>query len=68
MRGRGWAIGWSFGAGAVIGGDGFGYVFGEGRQWKFPQIGAVEIEDDVEIGCNTTIDRGSLHQTWIGKA
>jgi UDP-3-O-[3-hydroxymyristoyl] glucosamine N-acyltransferase len=52
-------------SGAVIGGDGFGYVFGEGRQWKFPQIGGVEIGDDVEIGCNTTIDRGSLETTRI---
>jgi UDP-3-O-[3-hydroxymyristoyl] glucosamine N-acyltransferase len=53
-------------SGAVIGGDGFGYVFGDGRHWKFPQIGSVEIEDDVEIGCNTTIDRGSLAKTRIG--
>ena len=52
-------------SGAVIGGDGFGYVFGEGRHWKFPQIGDVEIGDDVEIGCNTTIDRGSLESTQI---
>ena len=53
-------------SGAVIGGDGFGYVLGEGRQWKFPQIGSVEIGDDVEIGGNTTIDRGSLETTRIG--
>ncbi len=53
-------------SGAVIGGDGFGYVFGEGRHWKFPQIGAMEVGDDVEIGCNTTIDRGSLGTTRIG--
>jgi UDP-3-O-[3-hydroxymyristoyl] glucosamine N-acyltransferase len=52
-------------AGAVIGSDGFGYVFGEGRYWKFPQIGRVEIGDDVEIGANTTIDRGSLETTHI---
>jgi UDP-3-O-[3-hydroxymyristoyl] glucosamine N-acyltransferase len=52
--------------GAVIGGDGFGYVFGDGRHIKFPQIGSVEIGDDVEIGCNTTIDRGSLEATQIG--
>lgn len=52
-------------SGAVIGGDGFGYVFGEGRHWKFPQIGRAEIGDDVEIGCNTTIDRGSLGETQI---
>lgn len=53
--------------GVVIGGDGFGYVFGEGRHWKFPQVGGVEIGDDVEIGCNTTIDRGSLDTTRIGQ-
>lgn len=53
-------------AGAVIGADGFGYVFGEGRHSKFPQIGRVEIGDDVEIGANTTIDRGSLEDTCIG--
>lgn len=52
--------------GAVIGADGFGYVFGEGRHLKFPQIGNVEIGDDVEIGANTTIDRGSLEDTQIG--
>jgi UDP-3-O-[3-hydroxymyristoyl] glucosamine N-acyltransferase len=53
-------------SGAVVGGDGFGYVFGDGRHIKFPQIGSVEIGDDVEIGCNTTIDRGSLDATQIG--
>ena len=52
-------------SGVVIGSDGFGYVFGEGRHWKFPQIGIVEIGDDVEIGANTTIDRGSLETTRI---
>jgi len=52
-------------SGAVIGSDGFGYVFGEGRQWKFPQIGRVEIGNDVEIGANSTIDRGSLETTQI---
>jgi UDP-3-O-[3-hydroxymyristoyl] glucosamine N-acyltransferase len=53
-------------SGVVIGSDGFGYVFGEGRHLKFPQIGTVEIGDDVEIGSNTTIDRGSLESTQIG--
>jgi UDP-3-O-[3-hydroxymyristoyl] glucosamine N-acyltransferase len=53
-------------SGVVIGGDGFGYVFGDGRHWKFPQIGAIEIGDDVEVGCNTTIDRGALETTRIG--
>ena len=56
-------------SGAVIGSDGFGYVFGhasgEDRYWKFPQLGRVEIADDVEIGANTTIDRGSLETTRI---
>jgi len=54
-------------AGAVIGADGFGYAFGEGRQWKFPQVGIVEIGDDVEIGANTAIDRGSLDDTRIAE-
>ncbi|MBV9886586.1 MAG: UDP-3-O-(3-hydroxymyristoyl)glucosamine N-acyltransferase [Acidobacteria bacterium] len=54
-------------SGAVIGADGFGYAHGEGRHWKFPQAGIVEIGDDVEIGANTTIDRGSLDDTVIGK-
>jgi UDP-3-O-[3-hydroxymyristoyl] glucosamine N-acyltransferase len=53
-------------SGVVIGGDGFGYVFGEGKHWKFPQVGGVELGDDVEIGCGTTIDRGSLGTTKIG--
>lgn len=54
-------------AGVVIGSDGFGYIFAEGRHHKFPQIGALVIEDDVEIGSNTTIDRGSLGTTVIGE-
>jgi len=53
-------------SGVVIGGDGFGYVFGEGKHWKFPQVGGIEIGDDVEIGCGTTVDRGSLGTTRIG--
>lgn len=53
-------------SGAVIGSDGFGYVYDGHRQWKFPQIGSVEIADDVEIGANTTIDRGALETTRIG--
>ena|SRR5438477_5375924 len=52
-------------AGAVLGADGFGYAFGEGRHWKFPQAGIVETGDDVEIGANATIDRGSLDDTRI---
>lgn len=54
-------------SGAVIGADGFGYAQGEGRYWKFPQIGIVELGDDVEIGANTTIDRGSLDDTRIAE-
>jgi UDP-3-O-[3-hydroxymyristoyl] glucosamine N-acyltransferase len=54
-------------AGAVIGADGFGYAPGEGRYWKFPQTGLVEIGDDVEIGANATIDRGSLDDTRIAE-
>jgi UDP-3-O-[3-hydroxymyristoyl] glucosamine N-acyltransferase len=54
-------------AGAVIGADGFGYVYGDGRYWKFPQVGIVEIADDVEIGANTTVDRGSLDDTRIAE-
>ena len=54
-------------SGAVIGADGFGYAPGEGKYWKFPQAGIVEIGDDVEIGANTTIDRGSLDDTRIAE-
>jgi UDP-3-O-[3-hydroxymyristoyl] glucosamine N-acyltransferase len=52
-------------AGAVLGSDGFGYVFDGQSQVKFPQVGGLVIEDDVEIGANTTIDRGSLGVTRI---
>src|SRR5207237_7520890 len=53
----------------VRGSDGFGYVRDEktGRYEKFPQIGRLEIEDDVEIGANATIDRGALDVTRIGR-
>ena len=54
-------------AGAVLGADGFGYAYGEGKHWKFPQTGIIEIADDVEIGANTTIDRGSLDDTRISE-
>lgn len=54
-------------SGTVVGSDGFGYVFADGRHHKFPQIGLVIIEDDVEIGSNTTIDRGALENTVIGQ-
>lgn len=56
-------------AGAVLGADGFGYVrdAATGRYTQFPQQGTLVIEDDVEIGANTTIDRGALKQTRIGR-
>jgi len=53
-------------SGVVVGSDGFGYVKDGGKIYKFPQLGRVVIEDDVEIGSNTTIDRGSLNDTVIG--
>jgi UDP-3-O-[3-hydroxymyristoyl] glucosamine N-acyltransferase len=53
-------------AGTVVGSDGYGYVFDEGRHRKIPQVGTVIIQDDVEIGANTAIDRGALGPTVIG--
>jgi UDP-3-O-[3-hydroxymyristoyl] glucosamine N-acyltransferase len=53
-------------AGVVIGSDGFGYVFADGKHHKFPQLGQVVIEDDVEIGSNSAVDRGSLGTTVVG--
>lgn len=53
-------------SGAVIGADGFGFAPDQGRWVKIPQIGAVVIGDDVEIGANTSIDRGALDDTVIG--
>jgi len=54
-------------SGVVIGADGFGYVADEnGEHVKFPQIGSVVIEDSVEIGANSCVDRGSLGETRIG--
>jgi UDP-3-O-[3-hydroxymyristoyl] glucosamine N-acyltransferase len=52
-------------SGVVIGADGFGIADDHGRWVKIPQIGAVRIGDDVEIGANTTIDRGALDDTVI---
>lgn len=54
-------------AGARIGQDGFGFAMGPGGHLKVPQIGRVVIQDDVEIGANTTIDRGALKDTVIGE-
>ncbi|HOL64923.1 MAG TPA: UDP-3-O-(3-hydroxymyristoyl)glucosamine N-acyltransferase, partial [Accumulibacter sp.] len=53
-------------SGAVIGADGFGFAKEDGRWLKIPQIGRVLIGDDVEIGANTSIDRGALDDTLIG--
>ena len=54
-------------AGVVIGTDGFGYVRDEQSHHKFPQIGTVVIEDDVELGANTCVDRAALGRTRIGR-
>src|SRR6266481_7287730 len=54
-------------AGVVIGADGFGYVRGEMDYHKFPQIGTVIIEDDVELGAHTCVDRAALGRTRIGR-
>ena len=54
-------------AGTVIGGDGFGYEFQEGLHQKIDQLGIVRIDDDVEVGANSTIDRARFGQTWIGQ-
>lgn len=54
-------------SGAVIGADGFGYIFRDGRHRKTAHIGTVIIEDDVEIGANTCIDRAKIGATRIGR-
>lgn len=54
-------------SGVVIGADGFGYVRDTDRYVKFPQLGSVIIEDNVEIGANSCVDRGSLGETRIGE-
>ncbi len=53
-------------SGARIGSDGFGYVYQAGAHQKIPHVGICIVEDDVEIGANTTIDRGSIDDTVIG--
>jgi UDP-3-O-[3-hydroxymyristoyl] glucosamine N-acyltransferase len=53
-------------ANAVVGADGFGYRFQDGQHVKVPQLGHVEIGDDVEIGAGSTIDRGTFGATRIG--
>jgi UDP-3-O-[3-hydroxymyristoyl] glucosamine N-acyltransferase len=52
-------------SGVVIGADGFGFEMVDGRQEKLQQLGFVQIDDDVEIGANTTIDRARFGRTWI---
>ena len=52
-------------AGVVLGADGFGYEFIDGCHRKIDQVGIVQIDDDVEIGANTTIDRARFGKTWI---
>jgi UDP-3-O-[3-hydroxymyristoyl] glucosamine N-acyltransferase len=52
-------------SGAVIGADGFGFETVDGRQEKIQQLGIVQIDDDVEIGANTTVDRARFGRTWI---
>jgi UDP-3-O-[3-hydroxymyristoyl] glucosamine N-acyltransferase len=53
--------------GVVVGSDGFGYAGSGGARIKIPQVGVVVIEDDVEIGANTTVDRATLGKTVIGR-
>jgi UDP-3-O-[3-hydroxymyristoyl] glucosamine N-acyltransferase len=52
-------------SGVVLGSDGFGFEFHGGRHVKIPQTGIVQVDDDVEIGANTTIDRARFGRTWI---
>jgi UDP-3-O-[3-hydroxymyristoyl] glucosamine N-acyltransferase len=54
-------------AGAVIGSDGFGYAGSDDQRVKIPQAGIVVVDDDVEIGANTTVDRATLGRTVIGR-
>jgi UDP-3-O-[3-hydroxymyristoyl] glucosamine N-acyltransferase len=54
-------------AGVVVGSDGFGYEFAGGRHEKVPQVGIVEIADDVEIGANSTLDRARFSRTYVGE-
>jgi UDP-3-O-[3-hydroxymyristoyl] glucosamine N-acyltransferase len=52
-------------SGTVVGSDGFGFVQDGKSHFKIPQVGIVQIDDDVEIGANCTIDRGTMGRTWI---
>ncbi len=53
--------------GVVVGSDGFGYEFAGGRHEKVPQVGTIVIEDDVEIGSNSTLDRARFSRTVVGE-
>jgi len=53
-------------SGSIIGADGFGYKFSGGRHHKVPQVGIVDLGDDVEIGANTCVDRATLDKTSVG--
>ena len=58
-------------AGVVVGADGFGFASNAGTWVKVPQVGSVQVGDDVEIGANTTIDRGAIDERderigWFG--
>jgi UDP-3-O-[3-hydroxymyristoyl] glucosamine N-acyltransferase len=52
-------------SGTVVGSDGFGFAQDGNGHFKIPQVGIVQIDDDVEIGANCTIDRGTMGRTWI---
>lgn len=52
-------------SGVVIGADGFGFASPGKENFKIPQVGIVQIDDDVELGANTTVDRATLGRTWI---
>jgi len=52
-------------SGTVVGSDGFGFVWDGSSHFKIPQVGIVQIDDDVEIGANCTIDRATMGKTWI---
>lgn len=54
-------------SGVVLGGDGYGFATSAGKHHKVPQLGRVVVQDDVEIGANTTVDRGTLEETVIGE-
>lgn len=53
-------------SGVVLGSDGFGFETVKGQHVKIPQVGIVQVDDDVEIGANTTVDRARFGRTWIG--